>query len=294
MQAHIEAHLNEPVTLQALARCAGCSPWHASRLFREQTGLSPFAYLRLRRLSAAAHSLGATRDRVIDVAFDFVFDSHEGFTRAFTRHFGLSPRQYRRERPPVLTFMPERMRGVYEITPVGGGTMQDSRRTQTVFVQVVERPARRLILKRGVRATHYFQYCDEVGCGVWEQLGALPDALHEPMGLWLPEALRPPGTSTYVQGVEVPRDYSGPLPDGFECIELPASLWMVFQGPPFPDEEFGEAIAALSAEIQAYRPEAFGFAWDDEAGPRFQLEPRGERGYIEGRPVRRLDVADRT
>jgi AraC-like DNA-binding protein len=259
-------------------------------LFRGDVGLSPFAYLRLRRLSVAAQRLGSSNAKVIDVAFDFVFDSHEGFTRAFTRHFGLSPRQYRRERPPVVTFMPEWMRNVYEFTSQGGRSMQESRQTQTVFVQVVERPARRLVLKRGREASHYFQYCDEVGCEVWGQLGAIPDALHEPMGLWLPEAMRRPGTSCYVQGVEVAREYAGPIPAGFECIDLPACLWMVFQGPPFSDEEFEEAIRSLESTIREYRPEAYGFVWDDESGPRFQLEPRGERGYIEGRPVKRLET----
>ena len=167
--------------------------------------------------------------------------------------------------------------------------MEASEKSAMVFVHVVERPARQLVLKRGRAALHYFQYCDEVGCEVWSQLGALPDALHEPMGLWLPDSLRPPDTSLYVQGVEVARDYRGPVPEGFEVVDLPACLWMVFQGPPFEEEEFEEAIRSLVEAIRTYRPEVYGYAWDDEAGPRFQLEPRGERGYIEGRPVRRLE-----
>ena len=38
--------------------------------------------------------------------------------------------------------------------------------------------------------------------------------------------------------------------------------------------------------INAYKPETVGYAWADEDAPRFQLEPHGYRGYIEGRPVR--------
>jgi AraC-like DNA-binding protein len=291
MQDHIEENLGRPVTLLALARRAGCSPWHASRLFKEMTGHTPFAYLRLRRLSAAARSLGDPSVRIIDVAFDFDFDSHEGFTRAFTRHFGLSPRSYQRQRPPVVMFMPERMRAYYQNPVQGGPAMTTSRPASAIFVQVVERPARKLILKRGVQARHYFEYCDEVGCQVWEQLGSVAEALHEPMGLWLPGSLRPMGTSSYVQGVEVAHDYPGPVPEGFELIELPPCLWMVFQGPPYDDDAFQEAIAELDAQIQSYQPESWGYAWDDEAAPRFQLEPLGYRGYIVGRPVRRLGEA---
>jgi hypothetical protein len=158
----------------------------------------------------------------------------------------------------------------------------------TVFVQVVERPARKLVLKRGRKATHYFEYCEEVGCEIWNQLAAIPGALHEPMGLWLPKQLQPEGSSLYVQGVEVPLDFSGPVPDGFEVVELPPARLMVFQGPPFEEADFEAAITQVWDAINAYRPETCGFAWADEDAPRFQLAPLGYRGYIEGRPVRPL------
>jgi len=45
----------------------------------------------------------------------------------------------------------------------------------------------------------------------------------------LPERYRKPGTSEYVQGVEVPVDYDGIIPDGFDVIELPAAKYLMFQ-----------------------------------------------------------------
>ncbi|MCK7460724.1 MAG: hypothetical protein MZU84_00880 [Sphingobacterium sp.] len=69
-----------------------------------------------------------------------------------------------------------------------------------------------------------------MGCDVWDRLAAIPNALQEPLGMWLPDRLRPPGTSQYVQGVEVVADFAGDLPDGFELAELPACKMMVFQG----------------------------------------------------------------
>ena len=296
MQRYIEEHLHEPISLAGIARSARYSPWHAARLFKEHTGKSPFEYLRLRRLSAAAERLSAAPEKIIDVAFDFVFDSHEGFTRAFTRHFGLSPREFRKRRPLVPLFMPVHTHRHEHrfIQKPEGDSMSTRPPVSTVFVQVVDRPARKLIVKRGRQAEDYFAYCEEVGCEVWSQLGALEDALQEPMGLWLPENLRRPGTSTYVQGVEVALDYAGPLPDGFELIDLPACQMMIFQGQPHDDKDFEEAITSLWEVIKAYRPETYGFAWDDAAGPRFQLEPLGYRGYIEGRPVKRLRPEGRT
>ncbi len=291
MQRFIEAHLAEPITLTGLAR-AGCySPWYAARLFKEYTGRSPFEYIRQLRLSAAANRLCAEPNKVIDVAFDFVFDSHEGFTRAFTRQFGIPPRQFRRTQPPVVLFMPDRMRSYYPPQPKGNTPMQAQPKSQVVFVQIVARPARKLILKRGRRATNYFEYCAEVGCQVYEQLGQIKHAIHEPMGLWLPKRFRRPGTSLYAQGVEVPADYAGPIPEGFELIELPPCAMLVFQGPPFDDRNFEQAISSLWDVMQTYQPELYGYEWDDNAGPRFQLEPVGYRGYMEGHPVRPINQA---
>ena len=288
MQGFMESHLTEPITLAALARAAHYSPWHAARVFKEHTGRAPFEYLRQLRLSAAAGKLVAAPNKVIDVAFDFVFDSHEGFTRAFTRQFGLSPRQFRKARPPVVFFMPDRMRSYYPPKSQTENTMNDKPDTQIVFVQIVDRPARKLVLRRAKRAAHYFEYCSEVGCDVWEQLGAIPDALHEPMGLWLPKPFRPPRTSLYAQGVEVPADFNAPLPPGFDVIDLPPCQMMIFQGPPFEDRNFEQAIAALWNVMDSYRPENYGYQWADNDAPRFQLEPFGYRGYMEGRPVRPL------
>ena len=108
------------------------------------------------------------------------------------------------------------------------------------------------------------------------------------MGLWLPKPFRPPRTSLYAQGVEVPADFKDPVPPGFDLVDLPPCQIMIFQGPPFDDENFEQAIAALWNVMDAYRPENYGYQWADDDAPRFQLEPFGYRGYMEGRPVRPL------
>ena len=159
-----------------------------------------------------------------------------------------------------------------------------------VFVQILERPRRKLIFCPAKQATHYFAYCEEVGCDVWDALSAIKDALHEPMGLWLPEGLRPEGTSTYVQGVEVGTDYAGPVPAGYEVMELAPCKMLVFQGQAFEDEEFEQAITSLWDVMNAYDPTVIGYEWADDEAPRFQLAPMGYRGYIEGRPVRPVAV----
>lgn len=286
MQDHIQQHLHEVITLHDLSRRAGYSPFHCVRVFGELTGRTPFEYIRALRLSRAAMELRDEKTRIIDVALDFVFDSQEGFTRAFSREFGITPARYRKDHPPVRLFMPYPILKQYLYFMKGEGKMENKTAANTVFVQVIERPERKLILKRGVKAEDYFSYCTEVDCEIWGLLCSVKEALYEPIGMWLPDSLIKPGTSRYAQGVEVPADYSGKVPEGLEVISLPPCKMMVFQGPPYDDERFEEAISDLWEAMKTYNPELYGFQWADDDAPRFQMEPQGWRGYIEARPVR--------
>ena len=284
MKDFIADRIGQPLSLSMLASQAGYSPWHTTRLFREATGMSPLEYIRALRLSQAALQLQGGEERILEVALDFAFTTHEGFTRAFSDAFGTTPRAYRKSARAL--FLPMGIREAYLRLQKGEDVMTHEHKP--IFVQVVERPARRLILKRGLRASHYFDYCEEVGCDVWGILCDIKDALYEPIGMWMPETLRKPGTSEYCQGVEMPADYAGPVPEGMETLDLPACQMMIFQGPQYDDKDFEQAIGSLWETVKSYKPEFYGFCWADEDGPRFQLEPRGERGYIEGRPVRLL------
>ena len=109
----------------------------------------------------------------------------------------------------------------------------------------------------------------------------------EPVCLWLPESMRKPNTSVYVQGVEVETDFDKDVPDGFDIIDLPEAEYLMFQGEPFREEDYCEAIAAVQNAMDNYEPSVIGYRWDDE-DPRIQLEPCGERGYIEMRAVKKI------
>ena len=98
--------------------------------------------------------------------------------------------------------------------------------------------------------------------------------------------MRPDGTSRYAQGVELPASYAGVVPEGFELIDLPAAEMLVFKTEPFDDETMSGVIAAAWEAIDAYDPATIGYEWAADAQPRFQLQPEGWRGYVEGRPVR--------
>ncbi|GBF34317.1 hypothetical protein DCCM_3429 [Desulfocucumis palustris] len=292
MQEYIAEHIKETITLRMLANAARYSPWHSARIFKELTGKAPFEYIRALRLSQAAVKLRDNNIKITDVALDFVFDSHEGFTRAFSRQFGMTPRHYCKckDKPVLKLFIPDSIRDHYLTLQKGENEMCKNPNIKTVFVQVVDRPERKLLFKPGIKAKHYFEYCEEVGCDVWDVLSDIKEAIYEPIGMWMPENLHKPGTSEYSQGVEVPADFSGEIPEGFELVELPPCKMMVFQGQPFDEKKFGEAIEEIWGVMKNYNPEIYGFKWADGDGPRFQLAPMGYRGYIEARPVQQLNA----
>ena len=157
--------------------------------------------------------------------------------------------------------------------------------SQVVFVQVLARPERKIIVKRAVKADNSSAYCAEVGRGVWDELKSISGALGDPLGLWMPPAMRPAGTSAYVQGVEVSAGYDGHAPDGFDVVALPACWMMIFQGPPYDEGRVGEAVKVVQTAIKRFDPQVYGYEWADDA-PRVHWEPIGVRGYIEARPVR--------
>lgn len=288
MQRYVITHLREPICLKELADEAGYSPWYSARIFKEITGKAPFEYIRSMRMRYAAEILRDEDVRVIDVAFDFLFSTHEGFTRAFFREFGITPKEYAMRKPPVCYFLPYSSKARYLLKQEGRRMKKEQMPSKAVFVQVVHKDDRKLLMKRGIKANHYFAYCEEVGCEVWGILASIKEAIGEPMGIWLPQKMRMPDTSEYVQGVEVSSEYEGEVPDGFDLIDVPAMDMMIFQGEPFKDEEFEGAIQELWNVMDRYNPELVGYRWDGKDAMRFQLEPQGYRGYIEGKAVRKI------
>lgn len=280
MQDYITEHISEEITIDDLARCSSFSPGYARKLFLQHLGMTPAAYIRRLKLSKSALRLRDEKMSVLDVAMEMGFGSVDGYQRAFRREFGCNPKEYALSPIPIWLFTP------YFITDEERKKKKMSE-IRNVFIQVIEKPSRKVIIKRGVKADEYFSYCEEVGCDVWGLLTSIKSISGEPVCMWLPSEMRKPVTNEYVQGVEVEADYSGKVPEGFEIIDLPAATYLLFRGEPFAQEDYEAAINEIWDAEKKYNPEFIGFKWDDK-NPRIQLEPRGERGYIELVPVKKM------
>ena len=97
-QAHLEAHLREPLTLADVARAAGVSESHLIALFAAQCGVGPMRYLQRLRLARACWLLANPYLRIHEVAAACGYEDVNYFTRLFRRRLGKSPGRWRGSR----------------------------------------------------------------------------------------------------------------------------------------------------------------------------------------------------
>jgi AraC family transcriptional regulator len=91
----VRRHLDGDLSLAALGERVRGSRYELHRAFRRVVGETPKQYAQRLRLDRAAADLLRTTDSVLDIALAAGFDSHEVFTRAFRRQFGIAPSAYR-------------------------------------------------------------------------------------------------------------------------------------------------------------------------------------------------------
>ncbi|MGY0055327.1 helix-turn-helix domain-containing protein [Streptomyces sp. LZ34] len=93
--AHIEERLAGPLSVPEVARAAGVSHTHLTRLFREGTGDTVVGYIRRRRLERARHLLEASTLAIPAVAATVGIPDLQAFNKACRKELGASPRAVR-------------------------------------------------------------------------------------------------------------------------------------------------------------------------------------------------------
>ncbi|HYU33165.1 MAG TPA: bifunctional DNA-binding transcriptional regulator/O6-methylguanine-DNA methyltransferase Ada [Thermoanaerobaculia bacterium] len=93
--AWLEAHLDEPVTLETLGEAVGVSPWHLQRTFKRLTGVSPKEMVRARRMERLKERL-QQGDDVAAATYEAGFGSGSRVYERSDARLGMTPATYRR------------------------------------------------------------------------------------------------------------------------------------------------------------------------------------------------------
>lgn len=94
----IENRINENIDIQTLAKKSFLSPFHFHRIFKAFTGHSIISYARKRRLHEASLNLINSSKKVIEIAFEYGYESNEAFSRALKKECGFTPSYIRKEK----------------------------------------------------------------------------------------------------------------------------------------------------------------------------------------------------
>lgn len=89
----IEENIKSELTPELIASEYGYSTFHFCRIFNMCQGITLMEYVKKRRLSLSATKL-FDGNRIIDIALEYGFDTHNGFSKAFKKEYGFSPTQY--------------------------------------------------------------------------------------------------------------------------------------------------------------------------------------------------------
>jgi transcriptional regulator GlxA family with amidase domain len=109
----ILSHLNQDLSVEALAAKACLCPRHFSRRFKSEFGSTPADFVERLRLDEARNRLSGGENTVESVATSVGFKSPDAFRRAFERRLGVNPSDYRRRfaaTPNVFAQEPRRRR----------------------------------------------------------------------------------------------------------------------------------------------------------------------------------------
>jgi AraC family transcriptional regulator len=143
---HISAHLDGDLSLETLAGIAHFSPFHFHRIFKDVVGQTLNQVVNRARLEHAAKLMRSDpRLRALDAALRCGYESAAGFSRAFKKQYGLSPRQWDR-RSPLQDRKIEQVDHGFPVYTME--TLQEFAQNQRVRVERTGLPAQRLAYLR--------------------------------------------------------------------------------------------------------------------------------------------------
>ncbi len=239
---YMEKHLEDNISAQDVADHVYLSPFFLQKGFSLMTGYGIGEYIRNRRLYLAALDLKETKEKVIDIALRYCYETPESFTKAFSRFHGATPSQVRNG-ASINAFLPLKIK-----LSVQGGKQMDYKITPMFPFKVIG--FQKVFDNESAYAEipkYWDEICEKYACNVYagnapanpyEQ--ALVDNCIGEYGVCIDDIGG--GKFRYL----IAGKYTGgDVPEGMVVYEFPRCDWAVFQciGP------LPEALQAVNTRI---------------------------------------------
>lgn len=298
---------DEALLLRRLAEKMGYSEYYVSRKFRQVTKVSLREYIRCRKLALALLDLRDSNATVLEIALKYGYTSHEGFTRAFSALYGITPSEYRRHPRPVSLRTLFHPYDCYLLENGGFGRMATDDEVKTYFVTI---PAHKFLHIRNYESRGYWDFWQKMGqipgmdcetiCGLLTSIpGKLDDLggkgidsgagqimgfLNDPRGRMCSWGI--PLAECY--GVRLPLDFSGEIPPQMLLMDVPEGEYLVFEHGPF---DYADQNCQVEQKIEAamakFDYDAAGYELDLTPGRIFYFYHDCARFWKYVRPVKR-------
>jgi AraC family transcriptional regulator len=233
---YIDDNITEKITVEELADLSGFSTYHYYRIFHSFVGMPVMEYVTRRKLEYSIFQL-SKGDRILDIALNYGYETHSGFTKAFKKIFGYSPNYYRMHAPNRF---PKKINlENLKQNKVGGIVMEPKIINKDTFKIVgykFDTTLRNSAHSRDIPA--FWDKCDIEGKEA--KLYATQNAAkHGEYGVCINTNIDTDEFS-YVLGVEVV-DFDNVLEEMYE-LEVPAATYAVFTTPEVEEKDFVDSI----------------------------------------------------
>ncbi|MFJ7935380.1 helix-turn-helix domain-containing protein [Sporosarcina sp. NPDC096371] len=235
---YIEEHIKEDIKPEELAKLVGYSPYHFYRIFDKHIGYTIMDYVLKRKLQYALHGL-AQGEKIIQIALEYGFETHSGFTKAFKKYFGSPPSLYRLHCP--LSLPPKLDLFSLHVKKVGGIVMQP---------KIVQKPPFHIAGKTFESTYENVLYTRDAPA-FWDQRIPPDEAIEST----LYKALSPEKHGEYCINLSstnlvdsftylfaVNFDQHIQLPAGLTTLHIPETTYAVFRTPLVPVQQFVSSI----------------------------------------------------
>ena len=218
---HIEENLTREIDYERIAAEGFSSNYHFQRVFHILCGYTLGEYIRMRRLSLAGEELTKSKEKVIDIALKYGYDSPDSFTKAFQNFHGITPSQARADGMMLKSFS----RLSIKISLEGGNTMNyriEEKERFSVIEKVETHSTENEENKKSIPAFWERAYRD----GTMETLLNITNDKSRIFGICYGGTSR--DANTFAYSIAVPCNENAKAPEGFRKNMIGAQTFAVF------------------------------------------------------------------